>query len=150
MRVLISHAAEDERAASLLKELIQRCSLRRIDVWFSSDQSASGGISLGASWFPNLCNRLTETDLIVALVTPNSVASPWLYFECGFLAHKGKANIVSLTLGMSLADVPMPLSAYQGYDLSTSNGATIFLQKIFVAAEVEFDDELTKPVRDNV
>jgi hypothetical protein len=147
MRILISHATEDEHAASLLKQLIQRCSLRQIDVWFSSDQSPQGGIALGASWFLDLCARLIETDIIVALVTPNSTSSPWIYFECGFVASKGKANIVPLTLGMSLNDLPMPLSAYQGYDLSTSNGATVFLQKLFDAARIPYDEEMTLAIR---
>lgn len=150
MKILISHASEDEKAASLLKELIERCSLRRIEVWFSSDQSGAGGISLGASWFTNLLTRLSETDMLVALVTPNSISSPWLFFECGFVANKGKASIVPLTLGMPVSELPMPLSAYQGHDLSSSQSVPTFMQKLFSVAAVPFDDDMTKAIRDNI
>ena len=150
MKILISHASEDEPAATLLKELIERCSLRRIEVWFSSDQSPSGGIALGASWFSNLLLRLAETDMIVALVTPNSIASPWLYFECGFVANKGKATIVPLTLGLPVADLPMPLSAYQGHDLSASNAIPTFMQKLFTLATVPYDEDMTQPIRQGI
>jgi hypothetical protein len=148
MKILISHAIEDERPASLLKDLIERCSLKRIEVWFSSDQSASGGIALGVSWFSNLLQRLSETDMIVALITPRSIASPWLYFECGHLANKGKSSIVPLTLGLPVSEIPMPLSAYQGHDLSVSTTVAVFLQKLFAIANVPFDEDMTRALRE--
>jgi hypothetical protein len=150
MRLLISHAVEDEQAASLLRELIERCSLKHIKIWFSSDQSATGGMELGVSWFPSLMKRLSETDAIIALVTPNSVASPWLYFECGLLANKGGLSIIPLSLGMSVADIPLPLSAYQAYDLSTASSIQTFLNKLFQAADVTFDAEMTLPFRERM
>jgi len=148
MKILISHASEDLRPAAILRETIERCSLRRIDVWFSSDQSASGGITLGASWFSNLMTRLSETDMIVALLTPNSVSNPWLYFECGFLASKGTTSIVPLALGLPLSDIPMPLSAYQSHDLLGSNSVTVFIQKLFSLAGVPYDEDMTRVVRE--
>jgi TIR domain len=148
MKILISHAIEDEGPASLLKNLIERCSLKRIEVWFSSDQSPSGGVALGASWFLNLLQRLAETDMIVALITPRSVASPWLYFECGYLANRGKSSIVPLTLGLPISEIPMPLSAYQGHDLSVSTSVAVFLQKLFAIANVPYDEDMTRTVRE--
>jgi len=150
MRILISHATEDLRAATVLKELIQRCSLRRIEVWFSSDQSAHGGITPGVAWFSDLLIRLGETDMIVGLVTPNSLSNPWLYFECGFIAQRGKSSIVPLALGIPLSDIPMPLAIYQGYDLSIPESTTTFLQKLFAIAEVPYDEDMTKALRESV
>jgi TIR domain len=150
VKILISHATEDEPVAALLKELIERCSLKQIEVWFSSDQSAAGGIPLGASWFSDLLLKLSATDLIVALITPKSASSPWLYFECGMVANKGKGAIVPLTLGLSISDLPMPLSAYQGYDLSASTSVATFLQKLFAMACVPYDEDMTRGIRENV
>lgn len=149
MRILISHASKDEQAASLLRELIERCSLRQIEVWFSSDQSPDGGIKLGDSWFINLLHQLSSTDMIVALITPNSIANPWLYYECGYLANKGKASIVPLTLGLPISAMPMPLSAYQSYDLSVSNSISVFLQKLFCLTKVPYDEDMTRSIREN-
>jgi hypothetical protein len=150
MKLLISHATEDQQAASLLRELIERCSLKRIEIWFSSDQSGAGGMEIGVSWFPSLMKRFSDTDAIIALVTPNSVRSPWLYFECGILANKGSVSIIPTSLGMSIADIPLPLSAYQAYDLSTADSMHTFLNKLFQAAGVTFDSEMTFAIRERI
>lgn len=149
-RVLISHAVEDEPVASLLKSLIERCSLRRFEVWFSSDRSAIGGVPIGTSWLLDLLKRLNDTDVVVALVTPLSVSSPWLYFECGYGASRHKTSVVPLALGMPLSEIPMPLAAYQGYDLALPTSIDEFLEKLFASASVPFDEEMTRSIRSKV
>jgi hypothetical protein len=63
MLVLISHAVEDEPAAAALKEMIRRCSLNKIEVWFSSDRTAVGGMPMGGPWFNELSNKLKGNRL---------------------------------------------------------------------------------------
>ncbi len=148
MLVLISHAVEDEPAATALKELIRRCSLNRIEVWFSSDRSALGGMPIGAPWFDALSQKLKATDWIVALVTPQSITSAWLYFECGFGASNRSHSIIPITVGVDISNIPMPLAAYQIYDAANATSLVTFLQKLFAADNVPYDDELTKGLRD--
>src|SRR5262245_32592307 len=133
MKILISHAVEDEPAASALKEMIRRCSLNKIEVWFSSDSSSYGGMPIGGAWFNELFLKLKGTDWIVALATPGSLSSPWLYFECGFLAASHSQSIVPLTLGVPISGVPMPLAAYQTYDAANATSLATFLHKILEA-----------------
>src|ERR1700681_4203832 len=108
MQVLISHAVEDEPAATALKDMLRRCSLNRIDVWFSSDRSALGGMPIGGPWFNELQSKLRSTDWIIAVVTPHSISNPWLYFECGFGASSRSHSVIPLALGMPISKVPMP------------------------------------------
>jgi TIR domain len=98
MRVLISHAVEDEPAAAALKELIRRCSLQKVDVWFSSDNSALGGMPIGGPWFSELYNKLKTADWIVALVTAQSISSPWLHFEVVFVRAAVQIMLFQLRL----------------------------------------------------
>jgi hypothetical protein len=149
MLVMISHAVEDEPAATALKEMIRRCSLNRIDVWFSSDRSALGGMPIGGPWFSELNQRLKSTDWIVALVTPQSLASPWLYFECGFGACNHIHSVVPLTIGLPVSSVPMPLAAYQIYDAANATSIATFLQKLFEADGIPFDEDMTKGIRES-
>jgi TIR domain len=147
MLVLISHAVEDEPAAAALKEMIRRCSLNKIEVWFSSDRTAIGGMPMGGPWFNELSNKLKETDWIVAVVTPQSIVSPWLYFECGFGACNRTHSVIPLTIGLPVSNVPMPLAAYQIYDAANATSLETFLQKLLAADNVHYDDELTKGLR---
>lgn len=150
MELLISHASEDERSAHLLQQLIERCSLKQIRVWYSTDRAGEGGVRLGSSWFPHLMQRLSETDMIIALLTPRSINDPWLYFECGNIALKGHTAIIPLTLGLPVSSIPMPLSAYQGHDLSGPGELSNFLAKLFDVAGITYDSELTAVVREDI
>jgi TIR domain len=148
MLILISHAVEDEPAAAALKEMIRRCSLNHIDVWFSSDRSAIGGMPMGGPWFNELSNRLKTTDWVVALVTPQSLMSPWLYFECGFGACNKTHSVVPLAIGIPVSNVPMPLAAYQIYDAANAASLATFLEKMLGAGGIIYDEEMTKGVRE--
>ena len=150
MKVLISHDVDDREAATAVKELIQRSSLNRIDVWFSSDTSSRGGMPLGGRWFSELHDTLQKTDWIVALVTPRSSSSPWLYYECGVVASTRAHCVIPLTLGVPISSVPMPLAGYQVYDSLNASSLATFLRKLLEADGLLFDEEMTKAVRDNV
>jgi hypothetical protein len=146
MQVLISHATEDEPAAAALKDMIVRCSLNRIKVWFSSDRAARGGMPIGGPWFSELNTKLKETEWVVATVTPQSVSSPWLYFECGFVACSRTQSVIPVTLGLPISHVPMPLAAYQMYDATNAASLTTFLQRLLEAGEIPYDDEMMHAV----
>jgi TIR domain len=148
MKVLISHAVEDLEAASAVKELIRRVSLNRIEVWFSSDTSARGGMPIGVQWFSELHTTLKDTDWIVALVTPQSISSPWLYYECGVVASSRSHSVIPLALGLPISSVPMPLAAYQVYDCLNAASLATFIQKLLEADGFLFDEEMTRAVRE--
>jgi len=149
MQVLISHAVEDEPAATALKEMIRRCSLNKVDVWFSSDRSALGGMPIGGPWFSELHGKLKATDWIIALLTPQSISSPWLYFECGFGACSRSHSVVPLALGLPVSAVPMPLAAYQIYDSTNALSLATFLHKLLAADGILYDEEMTRTVRES-
>lgn len=149
MLVLISHAVEDEPVAAALKDMIRRCSLNKIEVWFSSDRASLGGMPIGGTWFSELHSRLKSTDWVVAVVTPESVSNPWIYFECGFAASTRSHSVIPLTVGLPVSSVPMPLAAYQIYDSANAASLGTFLQKLLEADGVFYDEEMTRTVRDS-
>ena len=149
MQILISHAVEDEPAASAIKELIRRCSLNRIDVWFSSDNSSQGGMPIGGPWFGELQTKLKSTHWVVALATRSSLESPWLYFECGFAAANKDHSVVPVVVGLPISELPMPLAAYQVYDATNAASLANLTQKLLEAYGVIYDEEMTKPVREH-
>ena len=42
----------------------------------------------------------------------------------------------------------MPLSAYQGFDLSNSQSIDSFIKKLLAMSKTPFDEEMTKPIRE--
>jgi hypothetical protein len=149
MRIFISHAVEDEAVASALRDMIRRCSLNKIEVWFSTDRTSSGGMPIGGPWFSELHNKLKAADWIVAIVTPESISSPWIYFECGFVASVHSQGVIPLTVGLPASSVPMPLAAYQIYDSANAASLATFLQKLLEADGIFYDEEMTQTVRDS-
>src|SRR5262249_29349294 len=145
-----SHAVEDLEAASAVKELVRRTSLNRIEVWFSSDTTAQGGMPAGGPWFGQLHAILKNTDWVVALVTPRSMSSPWLYYECGVVASVRPHNVIPLTVGIPISSVPMPLAAFQIYDSLNATSLATFVQKLLEADGFLFDEEMTRAVRETI
>jgi hypothetical protein len=141
-KVLISHSAADQMAAELLKTCLVNLSHGAISVWYSSDRSAAGGMAVGTQWFQQLQDVLRESEVIVALVTPNSVASPWIYFESGSVINRDYSSVVPVCLGLPLDRVPMPLAGYQGYDLARVDAMKEFVNKLFRQLELPLNMEV--------
>lgn len=149
-KILISHSAADQMAAELLKSCLVNLSNGKISVWYSSDRSASGGMAVGRQWFQQLQEVLLQSQVIVALVTPNSVNSPWIYFESGSVANRDYASVVPVCLGLPIDRVPMPLAGYQGYDLARLDALKEFVNKLFAQLELPLNMEVAGPYLERI
>lgn len=149
MRIMISHAVEDAAIAAVLRELLERCSLGRVEVWFSSDRTEGGGMTVGSTWFSDLHTRLKSSQAVLCLVTPNSLRSPWMYYETGVIAGGDAKLVVPAAFGLTLDQLPMPLAAYHGVEIGMTDGLREFLAKLLSHAGVKFDEELTQGLRES-
>jgi hypothetical protein len=76
-----------------------------IDPWVSSED-----IQKGKSWFPELMNKFSETNVSIICVTTENVLSPWVYFEAGLIAAKVKGMTCSYLVGVPgkrIKDTPL-------------------------------------------
>jgi hypothetical protein len=138
MQMFLSHAAEDARIATALKQLIERCSFNQASVWFSSDTSPTGGVTPGGPWFDQLLQRIDTSVAFLALITPTSVANLWLHYEAGCAATK-KVPIVPLVAGVSINDVRLPLSLYNAHNVAQPEGLKTFVMRLYQAHEIQCD-----------
>jgi hypothetical protein len=145
-RVFISHADEDQEAAAILAKTLSRVSLRQASAWYSSDRSPSGGMTPGQIWPMTVLERLAQVDTVIALLTPNSLAKPWLYFESGFVARAQGAQVIPVCLGLESTQVPYPLAMYQLYELSNAQSFSTFLDKLLAKLDLHYDAEMARPV----
>ena len=116
-RILISHAHDEKGLASAWKELIETISSGALEVWFSSDTHAAGGMMVGKEWREDLYQKLAGSNFILAIQTPFSFTRPWIMWECGVASGIEKARgIIPIVYLMGRGDLANPLSTYQVYE----------------------------------
>jgi len=121
MKVFLSHSLIDKKLALYVKELIENVSLGVAEVWLSS---ALDGLRPGDNMLDEIHQNLSNSDKIIALLTPNSLQRPWILYESGFVAGNKKAEVIPLVFCINKNDLPLPLSAfviYKGDDIEDIN-----------------------------
>ena len=109
MRVLLSWSGPSSRQlARLLQDWLPDV-LQSVEPWMSEDD-----IPKGAWWAEELQNAMRQASMCVVCITPDSVASSWLHFEAGFLAHAvGKTVVCPYLHGVRPTDLVGPLAQLQ-------------------------------------
>lgn len=148
-QVFLSHDSRDHALADVIGRAISRMSLNQVAVWYSSDSAGAGGLKPGHVWLDEIRQRLASSKAVIALLTPTSIARPWLLFESGYGAANPNCDVIPVCVGIdSLSDVPYPLAMYQSYLLSDYNSLRRFAEKLVNKYEIHFDEEMAKPVLD--
>ncbi|WP_396271285.1 toll/interleukin-1 receptor domain-containing protein [Ideonella sp.] len=147
--VFLSHDSRDHALADVIGRAITRMSLNQVSVWHSSDPTGTGGLKPGHVWLDEIRQRLASSKAVIALLTPTSIARPWLLFESGYGAANPDCDVIPVCVGIdSLSDVPYPLAMYQSYLLSDYNSLRRFAEKLLNKYGIHFDEEMAKPVLD--
>ena len=135
LKILISHAYDEKELAEAWKKLLETTSSHAIEVWFSSDLQATGGVPPGEDWRQDLDQRLTESHFVLAIQTPSSASRSWIMWECG-IAHgiysrqataqrshtptrthgKQERGVIPIVYAMGRSDLANPLTTYQIYE----------------------------------
>ncbi|BBM88071.1 toll/interleukin-1 receptor domain-containing protein [Candidatus Uabimicrobium amorphum] len=149
--ILLSHYHQDQEIVQVLAKLIQEVTRQQINIWFSSDMSGSGGIEAGDIWLNTIQKNLEASDAIVAVLTPQALNRPWIYFESGFAAGNPKSFVIPICVGIdSLNDIPFPLAMYEAYQLINVDSLKVFLNKLLAKFELSLlDSEATQSVIQN-
>jgi hypothetical protein len=81
-----------------------------VRTWTSNED-----IIKGAPWFSSISAQLSKSGACLILVTPENVASPWLYYEAGAIAHAvPDALICPYLIGVKAGELlSTPLGQYQ-------------------------------------
>ncbi len=116
LNILISHAYDERGLAEAWKKLIETVSIGVINVWFSSDTSATGGVEMGKPWVDDLYQRIVESDFILAIQTPASAGRPWIMWECGAGSGASRERgIIPIVYSIGRGELANPLTIYQVY-----------------------------------
>lgn len=115
--VFISHITEESALGSLVKGLLKKA-FGDLNVFLSSDYESIGS---GDGWFNTILNALKSSEVIVVLLSKESMHRPWINFEAGIGKGAEALVVPALVRGLPKAEVVPPLSHLQLRDFEDSN-----------------------------
>jgi TIR domain len=112
--VFISHIHEDAELALAVKDFLQAKLGPGREIFVSADQ---GQLLVGENWLARIRRELMSAKIVMLMLTPRSVARPWVNFEAGaaWLADK---VIIPICCGTRLKGrLPKPYADFQALEL---------------------------------
>ncbi len=142
----ISHYSGDENLAKVIGNTLSRVSLGQINPWFSSDKSSTGGLLPGNIWLNEIIEKLNKSKAVVVILTPASIDKQWLYYESGIGEANTDCEVIPVCVGIGFDQVKFPLAMYQCYQLADYESLKQFINKLLGKFNVNFDEEMAKPI----
>lgn len=142
-KIFISHIGEESEIAQNLKDKILTFTNKGVEVFVSSD---SESIGLGRDWEDIVKDEIKQCDMMLVIVSKNSLNRPWISFETGAAWVKGIAPIPICHGGIDKGSLPKPFSILQSVNADI-NGLTGVFRSISILREEEFSSvDLTELV----
>ncbi|WP_406365566.1 toll/interleukin-1 receptor domain-containing protein [Streptomyces sp. NBC_00645] len=118
MHIFLSHSAIDQPLAEALRDLLNGIFGNRVEISFSTDRKAEGGVAPGAHWHQWIMQKIEQSDRTYVLLTPNSLGRPWVLWESGAaagaaLTAKRGQNVIPVSFGLRRSDIPDPFQNIQ-------------------------------------
>ena len=138
MKVFLSWSGQKSHIVALafkewLPSVLQ--TIKEEDIFISS------GIEKGVRWFPELMEKLEESNFGIICVTPENTKAPWLLFETGALSKFGSTSrVCSFLFDLNNIEQDSPFAQFQ----STKNEKTEILKLVKSlnnASELKIDEK---------
>ncbi len=110
LRVFISHSNLDQVFARQMRNLLHHRANAQV---FTADD-----LSAGEKWETKLRNELSSADVVVALLSPNSVESSWVLQEIGAAWALKKPILPVVTTRDVLNKMPLPFERAKVIELT--------------------------------
>ncbi len=128
--IFLSHITVESRLADLIKRHLVHDFIGLVEVFESSDRLS---IPAGAKWLTEVMEGLKRANLHLILCSPDATSRPWIQFEAG-AAHLRQIPIIPLCHGgLTCAQLPVPLSEYEGIQAFEPEGLVALYRGIATA-----------------
>ena len=137
-RIFISHKHSDEKIAYKLSDFfITALNLKDEDILCTSDPDS--GLSFNSNTISDqLKSNLKEADALVAVITADSLRSPWIPFEIGSFWPTEKSIILILGPSLTPDNLPGPLKGWLSISIENDK-AFEQLNKVINQLDKELD-----------
>ena len=125
--VFISHIGEEKVIALRLQRLLQGSLSPDVPVFVSSDYKS---IESGEKSYDAILDGLKRSQVVIVLISRDSVDRRWINFEAGFgMGQEGRVIPVTAR-GFSKGDIGWPLGQLQARDLHDSDDVRALLEHV--------------------
>ncbi len=130
LKIFLSHITVESRLADLIKRHLVRDFIGLVDVFESSDRLS---IPAGAKWLTEVMDGLKSADIHLILCSRDATSRPWIQFEAGAAHLRGIPIVPLCHAGLTCAQLPVPLSEYEGIQASDPDGLASLYRVIATA-----------------
>ncbi|MEK7400708.1 MAG: toll/interleukin-1 receptor domain-containing protein [Candidatus Poribacteria bacterium] len=109
LRVFLSYEKSDEEDINKIQSILYKYYNLRI---FTSEM-----LSAGEDWVTKLRDEITQCDIFMVLLSPNSIESNWVLTELGAAWGLEKLIIPIFTQPEILSKIPVELKNTQSFDI---------------------------------
>ena len=138
MKIFISHSSNDVELATLLIDLLRKSlNLRSTDIRCSSVDGyrLPGGVSTDQG----LRAEVHDAELVIGLITPNSLKFAYVSFELGARWGAGKPMIPLLASGTTPKNLGGPLAGINALDCGSESQVNQLVEEASVHLRVDLD-----------
>jgi hypothetical protein len=132
--VFISHITEEQEVAAKLKSGLRHAFGSKLNVFVSSDYMSIPG---GDQWYSRIVESLKTVQVVLVLLSDQSVDRRWINFEAG-IGVGADAQVIPLVIrGFGKSDVGPPLSQLQVRDLHDPKDVSALIHDIESRINIE-------------
>ncbi|MFM5842327.1 toll/interleukin-1 receptor domain-containing protein [Aeromonas sanarellii] len=117
--IFFSHSSIDRDYISELQRGVNERTSGTVNIFQSSDGES---IPFGNNWVHKIEENLHKAKIMFVFVSPESLASSWIYFESGFAYAKNVKVIPIGIKGVDIGKLRPPLNLLQGFNLVSEAG----------------------------
>jgi len=119
-KIFLSHPHSAARTAIKFARWIGKSFGDQIEVICTSEPEHH--IDRGHMVTTGIVEHIKSSTVVLALITPESLKLPWIFYEMGASHALGKVFIPCVGRGLTLRDLPPQAYEYQGAELTSEEG----------------------------
>lgn len=137
--IFFSHSSKDKDLIQAIKTKLDSITGGVLEIFLSSDGQS---IPFGSNWVHKIEDGLNQASVMFVFVTPNSIATNWIYFEAGF-AYSKNIEVIPVGIGIDIALLKAPLSLLQGFNITSGDGLNNFITVINKKFDYRFEEKFS-------
>jgi hypothetical protein len=138
-QLFLSHAHDEAEMAVAFAEWLESVFPEHVKVVCTSrpgDRIGRGMVTSG------IVDRIRDSGVSLALLTPQSISEFWLYYEMGAAHALGVTFVPCLAGGLRFADLPPQAYEYQGAELISAENVVRLVRDLAQILDLQVSDDV--------